>query len=76
MNPEQSHYVALWYQKRFLPLGQSNLYYLDLKPETVVNGPVSYNVHGDGRSESGALDRTGPPESRSQAVKDVLVWYP
>ncbi len=40
----QHHYVARWYQKRFLPAGQTKLYYLDLKPKTVVNGRVTYTV--------------------------------
>ena len=47
MSAEQSrqhHYVAQWYQKRFLPPGQAKLYYLDLKPNTVVNGAISYTV--------------------------------
>ena len=36
------HYVPRWYQKRFLPVGQKALSYLDLKPETVTNGNVRY----------------------------------
>src|SRR5260370_12677154 len=47
MSGEQSHlhhYDTRWYQKRFLPPGQSNLYYLGLKPETIVKGPVSFKV--------------------------------
>ncbi len=33
---KNNHYVPQWYQKRFLPVGQTNqeLYYLDLKPES------------------------------------------
>ena len=30
------HYVPEWYQRRFLPPGVSKYYYLDLKPETIV----------------------------------------
>ncbi len=40
----QHHYVARWFQKRFPPAGQTKLYYLDLKPKTVVNGRVMYTV--------------------------------
>lgn len=36
------HYVPRWYQKRFLPQGQSVLCYLDLKPETLTSGEVTY----------------------------------
>jgi hypothetical protein len=38
MKQEQSHahhYVPQWYQKRFLPRGVTNFFYLDLQPETV-----------------------------------------
>jgi Protein of unknown function (DUF4238) len=45
MNAPQSHnhhYVPRWYQKRFLPAGQSKLCYLDLKPARVTNGDFSY----------------------------------
>lgn len=28
-----NHYVPVWYQKRFLPPGVENLFYLDLYPE-------------------------------------------
>lgn len=39
----QHHYVPRWYQKRFLPVGQQKLWYLDLKPEKVtVNGRISF----------------------------------
>ena len=47
MTAEQSrlhHHVARWYQKRFLPAGQTNLFYLDLKPKTVANAAISYRV--------------------------------
>src|SRR5258708_1939120 len=34
-----NHYVPEWYQRRFLPQGQSHLFYLDLKPdERIHNG--------------------------------------
>jgi hypothetical protein len=31
----RNHYVPIWYQRRFLPPGQSKLWYLDLKPEII-----------------------------------------
>lgn len=31
---KHNHYVPEWYQKRFLPEGQSKHYYMDLSPET------------------------------------------
>lgn len=36
------HYVPRWYQKRFLPSGEGDLWYLDLNPELVTKGPVHY----------------------------------
>jgi hypothetical protein len=36
------HYVPQWYQRRFLLPGQNQFFYLDLNPETVVNGSVRY----------------------------------
>jgi hypothetical protein len=36
------HYVPRWYQKRFLPAGQETLWYLDLKPEMVIEGDIFY----------------------------------
>lgn len=36
------HYVPRWYQKRFLPPGQSTLFYLNLKPETVTDGDIRF----------------------------------
>jgi hypothetical protein len=39
MDSQQSHahhYVPRWYQKRFLPPGTTNFFYLDLRPKTVV----------------------------------------
>ena len=36
------HYVPQWYQKRFLPAGQSKFYYLDLHPETVNSNGFKY----------------------------------
>jgi hypothetical protein len=38
----EHHYVAQWYQRRFLQPGQTKYHYLDLHPETVVNGKVRY----------------------------------
>jgi hypothetical protein len=36
------HYVPRWYQRRFLKTGQFHFYYLDLRPETVVNNGKKY----------------------------------
>jgi hypothetical protein len=36
------HYVPRWYQRRFLKTGQFKFYYLDLRPETVVNNGRKY----------------------------------
>ena len=36
------HYVPRWYQKRFLADGRTTLFYLNLKPETVVKGRIRY----------------------------------
>ncbi len=36
------HYVSQWYQKRFLTPGKTKFSYLDLQPETVLNGNVRY----------------------------------
>jgi Protein of unknown function (DUF4238) len=36
------HYVPRWYQKRFLPVGQKALCYLDLKPDLIDNGNFKY----------------------------------
>jgi hypothetical protein len=36
------HYVPRWYQKRFLPLGQETLFYLNLKPEKVAKGRIRF----------------------------------
>ncbi len=50
---EKHHYVPVWYQKRFLPQGKYDYYYLDLKPQkTVVRPGLSY--------ESQALQTWGP----------------
>src|ERR1019366_1011418 len=46
------HYVPRWYQKRFLRPGQTKCHYLDLHPETMVSGPVTYQRR--------ALRRLGP----------------
>jgi hypothetical protein len=45
MSGQQSHahhYVPQWYQRRFLPRGQSRYYYLDMNPDIVVRDDVSY----------------------------------
>jgi Protein of unknown function (DUF4238) len=36
------HYVAQWYQKKFLTSGQTKFHYLDLHPETISTGGVRY----------------------------------
>jgi hypothetical protein len=36
------HYVPEWYQRRFLSMGQSKLFYLDLKPQRIERGEHSY----------------------------------
>jgi len=33
---KHNHYLPEWYQKRFLPDGQSQQHYLDLKPEVII----------------------------------------
>ncbi|MCR6631373.1 MAG: DUF4238 domain-containing protein [Magnetospirillum sp.] len=38
----RNHYVPQWYQKRFLPDGCAHFNYLDLHPETVVNGAARW----------------------------------
>lgn len=49
-----NHYVPVWYQERFIPLGneEKKFWYLDLKPETVVSKGHSYKRN--------ALLRWGP----------------
>ena len=37
-----NHYVPEWYQRRFLQDGQTRFHYLDLAPDVVRNGPVTY----------------------------------
>lgn len=49
---KHNHYVPEWYQKRFLPVGQSQHFYLDLQPEKIVQ-----NGHSHTRNE---LLRWGP----------------
>ncbi|HMJ60888.1 MAG TPA: hypothetical protein VK493_03955 [Bryobacteraceae bacterium] len=39
---QSHHYVPRWYQKRFLLPGQNVLCYLDLKPETIIDGNIRY----------------------------------
>jgi len=50
----KNHYVPVWYQERFLPLGlgEKKFFYLDLKPDTVVSSGRSFKRH--------ALLRWGP----------------
>jgi len=40
---KHNHYVPEWYQKRFLPDGQSQHYYLDLSPETHTRNGRTYS---------------------------------
>jgi hypothetical protein len=42
MQAHLHHFVPQWYQKRFLQSGQTKFRYLDLHPDTVVNGKVRY----------------------------------
>jgi hypothetical protein len=37
-----NHYVPIWYQKRFMLPGQTRYYRLDLEPEVVKSGKVTY----------------------------------
>jgi Protein of unknown function (DUF4238) len=37
-----NHYVPEWYQKRFLPVGQSQHYYLDLRPDVIKQNGNTY----------------------------------
>ena len=37
-----NHYVPIWYQRRFMRLGQDRYYRLDLKPDVVAQGKVKY----------------------------------
>lgn len=39
---KHNHYVPEWYQKRFLTMSQTKNYYLDLRPEIVINGEHKY----------------------------------
>jgi Protein of unknown function (DUF4238) len=49
----RNHYVPIWYQRRFLPDGETHFHYLDLAPDTVVSP--------DGKSyRRRALLRWGP----------------
>ena len=45
MNEEYRHnnYVTEWYQRRFLPDGQSKHHYLDLQPDTVTKDGHTYS---------------------------------
>ena len=40
---QHNHYVPEWYQKRFLADGQSQYYYLDLRPDTITKNGHSYS---------------------------------
>ena len=57
-NYSHNHYVPKWYQRRFLPGGQSKFYYLDLRPDTVRQGKHSYTRR--------ALLRWGPAKCFAQ----------
>jgi hypothetical protein len=55
MKSQQSHvhhYVPRWYQKRFLPPGTTNFFYLDLRPETIAWDGGSHQLR--------AVRRRGP----------------
>lgn len=61
-----NHYVPEWYQKRFLPKGQSQHYYLDLDPEIVCQ-----NGHTFRRK---ALLRWGPNRCFAQDDLYTIRW--
>jgi len=51
---KNNHYVPVWYQKRFLPTGQHELFYLDLKP--------GFATDSRGKQHPlNSLHRFGPP---------------
>lgn len=45
----RNHYVPVWYQRRFLPKGVSELHYLDLRPEPFVANGHTVNPSGKWR---------------------------
>lgn len=61
-----NHYVPEWYQKRFLPEGVSRQYYLDLRPDTVVQ-----NGHKFTRN---ARNRWGPGKCFAQDDLYTTKW--
>lgn len=51
---ERNHYVPQWYQRRFLPAGETHFHYLDLTPDTLTSaGGTKYTRR--------AINRWGPP---------------
>ncbi len=61
-----NHYVSEWYQRRFLPNGQTKHYYLDLRPDTVTN---------DGHEHTRkALHRWGPRRCFAQDDLYTTLW--
>jgi hypothetical protein len=50
----RNHYVPQWYQRRFLPAGAAQFFYLDLKPDTVISP-------GGKKYQRRSLLRWGPP---------------
>ena len=45
MSYRHNHYVPIWYQQRFMRPGQHKYFRLDLKPDIVKRGAVSYTRH-------------------------------
>ena len=62
----RNHYVPKWYQKRFLPRGQSHHYYLDLDPERVTDRSPTYTRK--------ALLRWGPSRCFAQDDLYTTKW--
>ncbi len=58
---QNNHYVPVWYQKQFIPLGQTKqeLYYLDMKPGEFV-------IPGKGRQKRSGLRKWGPKRCFSE----------
>ena len=61
-----NHYVAQWYQRRFVPPGQGKYHYLDLRPEV---------VERDGHKHTrDALRRLGPASCFAQDDLYTVKW--
>lgn len=65
-NYKHNHYVPEWYQKRFLPPGQTKHYYLDLAPERVTREGHTYIRR--------ALLRWGPAQCFAQDDLYTTIW--